>query len=170
MPFLASASSDLDEGFDGDGESVVAGPDILRPSPRKELYRDHASKSMVGHTPTPSIGYDLSTLTAPLRTSTPVHGRSRHSPPLPPYSVSDVSTSPLPVARYGSSEPSIPRAQPMQLSETTDDDQDMLEKMQRRADEFYETGLRGRCWDVWAQASGWVQVGSADSDGNSRSS
>lgn len=42
--------------------------------------------------------------------------------------------------------------------EESDVDEVVLWEMERRADEFYETGLRGRCWDVWAAASDWVQV------------
>lgn len=153
LPFLASASSDLDEGFDGDGESVVN--DVERPSPRKQLWQDQ-TKSIVGHSPTASIDYDFITLDTPVRTSTPIRARGK-SPPLPPYTESDLSMSSRPEEDQDG--PSTPRARPQTLDpEENDMDEDVLWEMERRADEFYETGLRGRCWDVWAAASDWVQV------------
>jgi protein SFI1 len=152
VPFLASASSDLDEGFDGDGESLVGAG--ARPSPRRNIkVQREAAKSMVGYSPSASVDYDFASLTAPIRTSTPVN-RQQGSPSLPPYSVSDVSEI-LDVDESGSHR--TPRAGDRQLEEE-ELDEDVMREMERRADEFFETGLRGRCWDVWAQASDWVQV------------
>jgi protein SFI1 len=48
----------------------------------------------------------------------------------------------------------------MQIFRVKELDADAMRELKRRADEFYETGLRGRCWDVWAQANDWVQVSS----------
>lgn len=148
VPFLASASSDLDDGFEGDGESVQ-----IRDSPRRILKGDKR-KSLVGHSPSHSIDFDFVSLTAPIRTSTPVN-RGRGSPPLSPYSVSDVSDG-VDSETLGDTQ-GTPRAGARQL-EREELDEDVMREMERRADEFFETGLRGRCWDVWAQASEWVQV------------
>jgi protein SFI1 len=151
LPFLASASSDLDEGFEGDGESAVGLDNRL--SPRREL-KGEKGKSMVGYSPSQSVDYDFTSLTAPIRTSTPVNARAKGSPPLPPYSVSDISE----VSELQRSDSHrTPRTGNRQL-EVKDLDADVVREMERRADEFYETGLRGRCWDVWMQASEWVQV------------
>jgi protein SFI1 len=109
----------------------------------------------VGHIPAQSLDYDFASLTAPIRTSTPVFARGRGSPTLPPYSVSDVSET-LDMETEGDSH-GTPRAVPRHF-EVEELDADVMREMERRADEFYETGLRGRCWDVWAQASDWVQV------------
>jgi protein SFI1 len=148
VPFLASASSDLDEGFEGDGESLMEAES--RTSPLKDIK--DSRKSLVGHSPSPSVDYDFASLTAPIRTSTPVYARGRGSPTLPPYSVSDISE----VLDFGEDH-GTPRATTRQF-EVEDLNPDVLRELERRADEFYETGLRGRCWDVWAQASEWVQV------------
>lgn len=158
LPFLASASSDLDEGFDGDGESAVE--DATRASPRKQLYQDQ-TKSIVGHSPMSSVDYDFITLDTPIRTSTPVRARGGKSPPLPPYTESDLSVTSRPADDPDG--PSTPRAVDQRLRADDSDvgdevDEDVLWDMERKATEFYETGLRGRCWDVWTAASDWVQV------------
>ena len=153
LPFLASASSDLDEGFDGDGESVVN--DVERPSPRKQLYQEH-SKSIVGHSPMSSVDYDFITLDTPVRTSTPIRARAK-SPPLPPYTESDLSMASRPEDDHDKASTPRARGQTIEMEES-DIDEDVIWEMEKRADEFYETGLRGRCWDVWAAASDWVQV------------
>lgn len=113
------------------------------------------TKSRVGYSPSASVDYDFARLTPPIRTSTPVN-REKGSPPLPPYSVSEVSE----VMEIDQGSHHTPRAGTRQLEEE-ELDEDVMREMERRADEFYETGLRGRCWDVWAQASDWVQVGSS---------
>jgi len=147
VPFLASASSDLDDGFEGDGESVH-----IRDSPRRVL-KGEVRKSLVGHSPAQSIDYDFASLTAPIRTSTPVN-RCRTSPPLPPYSVSDVTEG---MDSHTLGDHGTPRAALRDL-EVEELDANVIRELERRADEFFETGLRGGCWDVWAQASDWVQV------------
>ena len=153
VPFLASASSDLDDGFEGDGENVQ-----IRDSPRR-VIKGQGRKSLVGHSPSRSIDFDFASLTAPIRTSTPVN-RGRGSPPLPPYSVSDDSEG-VGLVTLDDTQGS-PRAgsRPLEVEEL---DADVIREMERRADEFFETGLRGRCWDVWAQASEWVQVSRLES-------
>jgi hypothetical protein len=78
---------------------------------------------------------------------------------LPPYSVSDVSEA---VDSDTVGDQGTPRAGTRQLEEE-ELDADVVREMERRADEFFETGLRGRCFDVWAQASDWVQVSRRDS-------
>jgi protein SFI1 len=168
VPFLASASSDLDEAFDptydGDEESLVLSP--LRPSPRKEIGH---SRSLVGYTPSSSFDLDLLTLNPPIRTSTPVFGRPAHhgvTQTPPPYSVSEVDesrsfhldendsrlvdgleTPRVTVRNWLEEEP-----EPDEL------DQKVVWEMERRADDFYHTGVLGRCWDVWVQANGWLLV------------
>lgn len=128
---------------------------MIRPSPRKEIYRDK-SKTMVGHVPSPSSDYDATTLDVPFRTSTPLRGRGRSTPPLPPYSESDISVSSA-IDRHHD-EPSTPKAAVHDLESDVDFEDEDMQEMERQADQFYETGLRGRCWDVWAAASDWVQV------------
>ena len=165
VPFLASASSDLDEGYadgetyDGDGESLMG---ATRPSPRRELAKGDQTRSLVGYTPSQSIDYEVVTLNPPIRTSTPLYaqelGYGRSTPHLPPYSVSDtsealddssrltegVTTPKAPDSPWPSSDP--------KLNELA------VQELERRADNFYSTGLLGRCWDVWSQAADWVQV------------
>ncbi|ORY33494.1 Sfi1 spindle body protein-domain-containing protein [Naematelia encephala] len=120
VPFLASAGSDLDEGFTHE--------DDVRPSPRKVMAER-------------SLEYDLLTFDPPPRTSTPVYAQEsgyRSPPPLPPYSVSDISY--------------------LEVYEPEELDEDVQREMDAKADGFYETGLLGRCFDVWARASDWVQT------------
>lgn len=172
---MEGSVTDEDGGtYDNDGESEFK---LTRPSPRKEIYKDR-SRSLVGYTPSQSLDYDydLVSLIPPVRTSTPIfaqehhhrhapeHGYGRSTPPLPPYSVSDASESvsmdhsgPMATGdwRDGSQ---TPRARSAVLQDDAID-QAVLAEMERRAVEFYETGLRGRCWDVWAQAHDWIQVG-----------
>ncbi|KAK8853170.1 hypothetical protein IAR55_003871 [Kwoniella newhampshirensis] len=112
VPFLASASSDLDEGFApedaredevfAEGGSVI---DVLRPSPRKAIGRKKGNDppTLAGYGASDqSIDFDenlLLSVNPPLRTSTPVfaqHAPYRPKEPnhggFPPaYSVSDVS-------------------------------------------------------------------------------
>jgi protein SFI1 len=210
--------------------------DLTRPSPRKEIYRDRKrsnqqqrergeerdrSRSLVGYTPSQSLDYDLLSIHAPVRTSTPVfaqdhghrhgHGQTHSrahtrtqtqthaqslmdeyddtSPPLPPYTESDISISvtstpstsatiddlapPAITNREQGSTHSrhhdhdrqqygdgtrTPRARSAVLIQDDLVDKVILAEMERRAIEFYETGLRGRCFDVWAQAHEWIQA------------
>ena len=53
---------------------------------------------------------------------------------------------------------SRPRARTRALDEERILEDEVIREMERRADQFYETGLVGRCFDVWAQAHDWVQV------------
>jgi protein SFI1 len=172
VPFLASASSDLDEAFgdetyDGDAESIVG---ALRPSPRKSMgdKRIRDSRSMVGYTPSQSLdyGYDSISLNPPARTSTPINAQATKGglfgldvkdPPLPPYSVSDVSER-IDNLSLKPESPSTPKAAPLSW-EGYKEDEDTLREMENRADEFYRTGLMGRCWDVWHESYDWVKVG-----------
>lgn len=161
VPFLASASSDLDEAYDrtydGDAESLVLSP--ARASPRKVLEQER-SRSLVGYTPVSSFDLDSLALDPPVRTSTPVFGRSTQVPAQtpPPYSVSDVSDS-LELDD-GNSQliEGLKTPRPLGRLEVDDLDSAVLAELERRADEFYRTGLVGRCWDVWVQANDWVQV------------
>lgn len=129
--------------------------DMIRPSPRKEIYRDR-SKTMVGVTS--GSEYDDTTFELPFRTSTPIRGRGRSTPPLPPYSESDISISPSP--RNDAEGLSTPRAafHGLVLDDHGEGEHPFMREMERQADQFFETGLRGRCWDVWTAASDWVQV------------
>jgi hypothetical protein len=36
--------------------------------------------------------------------------------------------------------------------------QESVREMERRAEEFYRTGLMGRCWDTWVQSFEWIKV------------
>jgi protein SFI1 len=164
VPFLASASSDLDEAYDrtydGDAESLVLSPS--RPSPRKVLEQER-SRSLVGYTPVSSFDLDLLTLDAPVRTSTPVFGRSTSHVPAqtpPPYSVSDVSDSHSLELDDEDSRliEGLKTPRPPVRLEVEDIDPAVLAELERRADEFYHTGLVGRCWDVWVQSNDWVRV------------
>lgn len=178
IPFLASASSDLDEGFepssDGrqvDGASLIGYP---RPSPRKVL-RKHAdrSRSLVGYTPSQSVdlAFDALSLNPPIRTSTPVyaqqpvscgHQTGRSSPGLPPYSVSDISQAlDLSTSLMGDTEgPATPRLQhKMALTPDTAEkwDTKTTNDMESLAANFYRLGLLGRCLDVWVQSHQWLR-------------
>ena len=167
VPFLASASSDLDEGYadgetyDGDSESLVR---AARPSPRRELAKGDQTRSLVGYTPSQSIDYDVVSLNPPIRTSTPVyaqeHGYGRSTPPLPPYSVSDVSEVLDESSRLIEGVTTPRASQSPWPSSDPKLDELAVRELERRADDFYNTGLLGRCWDVWLQAADWVQVDS----------
>ncbi|RXK36991.1 hypothetical protein M231_05755 [Tremella mesenterica] len=168
LPFLASASSDLDEGFLPDTSDTGGDQSFIksiRPSPRKILARDYAkSRSLVGYTPSQSIDYDTITLDPPVRTSTPVHAQEgRISPALPPYSASDISVE-LDVTGASSEfftqtgyedRAQTPKPQPKRQERVLS--QALVNALEQRADHFYHTGLLGRCLDVWVQAHDWVQ-------------
>ena len=187
VPFLASASSDLDQGFDGedtyDGdESVVS---ARRPSPRRVLRgqathaQAHAekdwherSRSLVGYTPSQSIDFDALEFNPPARTSTPVfaqiekdrhlsHRKASLSPPPYSVSVSDVSGALATDQDEDLDGPSTPRVRAVRDLEDVIEldrwDEQTQRQMDRRADDFYEIGLMGRCWDMWAQSYHWVK-------------
>ncbi|RSH91820.1 hypothetical protein EHS25_009190 [Saitozyma podzolica] len=160
VPFLASASSDLDEAYDrtydGDAESLVLSP--ARASPRKVLEHER-SRSLVGYTPVSSFDLDSLALDAPVRTSTPVFGRSTHVPAQtpPPYSVSDVSDSLELDDEDSQLIEGLKTPRPLVRLDVEDLDPAVLAELEKRADEFYHTGLVGRCWDVWVQANDWVR-------------
>lgn len=188
IPFLASASSDLDLGFEADtvdeapaelreGGSVIQ---HLRPSPRKALawsQRDKAQASLVGYSPSRTIGPSIEEedpfATLPARTSTPLgHRSARHErlaydeddmAPLPPYSESDVNSTQTSVIQgtdilytprpshdgiWEDDEPRVPGLDDWEERELLD-----------KADRFYQTGLLGRCLDVWVNANEWIRVG-----------
>jgi len=134
-----------------------------RPSPRKELAKDDRSRSLVGYTPSQPVDYDVVTLNPPIRTSTPVYaqeqGYGRATPPLPPYSISEVDESLYePDSRLAESL-LTPRPASAPWPGRKDDLHDeVIREMERRADEFYRTGMVGRCWDVWHRAVDWFQV------------
>ncbi|WVW86103.1 hypothetical protein I302_108142 [Kwoniella bestiolae CBS 10118] len=108
VPFLASASSDLDEGFaPSNHEEGTSYMNSHRPSPRKELSRNsrtrthghghsrNGSRSLVGYTPEQSFQDDGDTddllhFDPPMRTSTPIVRSPKYQNPSA-YSVSDVS-------------------------------------------------------------------------------
>ena len=174
ITFLASASSDLDEGFepsadDRDAYSLLG---LDRPSPRKVLHQN-VTRSLVGYTPDISIEEEI--IEPPIRTSTPVYAQGRlggdgvtmglrarsNSPDLPPYSVSDISQI-LDTAHSDNDEPSTPRIHarsPILQTPSRDKWNDQtLKEMERRADEFYKLGLLGRCWDVWFASHTWLET------------
>lgn len=194
VPFLAGASSDLDDAF-GEGETSysadaesttgsetpgrLSGPTSRRVSytpftPGRNAFdkREEGaddSRSLVGYTPDHSV--DLSGLgldLLPARTSTPIyahqqhrHAQAVHATP-PPYSAS-VSQSDIGTQHYDLTEELIPglvtpKARARDWEEDRILEEEVIKEMERRADQFYETGLMGRCFDVWAQANDWIQV------------
>ena len=173
VPFLASASSDLDDGYvDGETDDAEGGSLTrqARPSPRKELAKDDRSRSLVGYTPNQSIDYDVTTLNPPIRTSTPVYaqeqGYGRSTPPLPPYSVSEVGRSLDEPPHQSVEGMHTPRASQPWLASKQEMQDAVLRELERRADNFYQTGLIGRCWDVWYRSSDWIQVSGANGGDN----
>ena len=120
---------------------------------------------MVGYTPSQSLDYDILTLNPPLRTSTPVYAQEAViSPPLPPYSVSEISealddASSIDFDRTDRDRSATPRADTHGVvRDRRERTEKELAEMELLADSFYHTGLLGRCLDVWAQANQWVQV------------
>lgn len=186
VPFLAGASSDLDDAFaegetsySADGESAESRSPVrlLRPSPRKAGYArqrrpfqaafdEEDSRSLVGYTPDQSLDFSPTGLgLRPIRTSTPLFNNkavvfeSTVSATPPPYSASVTENFDLTeedgLLIQGLS---TPKAGVRQLEEERKLEEEVVREMERRADQFYETGLLGRCFDVWAQANDWVQV------------
>jgi len=149
----------MDDG-EGEGESLIG---QARPSPWKETAKSDQSRSLVGYTPSQSVEYDVVSLNPPIRTSTPVYaqeqGYGRSTSPLPPYSVSDISQSLDGSENRYDDGLRTPRATQSPWSQNNEDVIDaVVREMERRADEFYKTGMMGRCWDVWRRASDWIQV------------
>ncbi|WWD03517.1 hypothetical protein V865_001569 [Kwoniella europaea PYCC6329] len=210
VPFLASASSDLDEGFapsnheyQNEGVSFI---NQLRPSPRKEIRlsrrrersrihekggysrNGNVSRSLVGYTPDQSFNGDNHTddlldFDPPIRTSTPI-GRSpkyqQHSSTNPPaysdsISVSDTNqlvdqaTEDFSALGLGFVTPK-PKNQsiysPVVLNEPERSWGDRIDEitegerkcMEKKADDFYNLGLMGRCWDMWFKTSEFYRV------------
>ena len=182
VPFLAGASSDLDDAF---GETSYSADEsqyeytspvkLLRPSPRKasgtfrrsnRVEQGDESRSLVGYTPDQSFDLSPLDLDLPARTSTPIYAQARRGLPTttpPPYSVS-ISEDAQSFG-YEQTEEGIlieglstPKARTRALDEERILEDEVIREMERRADQFYETGLVGRCFDVWAQAHDWVQV------------
>ncbi|WRT70280.1 uncharacterized protein IL334_007278 [Kwoniella shivajii] len=185
VPFLASASSDIDEGF---AESVLDGSLLQpnRPSPRKELYKKDKSRSLVGFTPDQSFVNDPNQddeldFVQPIRTSTPVFrspdyrrlnaleggGGGIHIDP-PAYSASDISqaleetTEDFSALGLGLSTPKQDKHEVFpqltwidRIDELSEDERRVMEK---RANEFYKFGLLGRCWDMWFKTSEFYRV------------
>ena len=176
VPFLSSASSDLDYGFqDGPDEedeeeqgNVAQTAQGSRSSLRRFEQLRGARSSLVGFTPDQSRAYDALTLNAPIRTSTPVRNEDEYShietsPPLPPYSVSDISESLVPDDSLSQRDTQESEDTPRGRSKSLPIDfqrwnKEEEEEMGLRAELFHRTGLMGRCWDVWFQAYRWVQV------------
>lgn len=159
VPFLASASSDLDEGFGADSE--VEGDIPGRESPRRAIHR-----SLVGYTPVESDGE----VTPPMRTSTPVQAQfsayrdrarpapSTPTPPPPLYSESDISQPTLRSPIYGLTPRArirfnSPKQVPYDIPEL---EPTVVRQMEAQADNFYRIGLLGRCWGAWYQAAEWI--------------
>ncbi|OCF61161.1 hypothetical protein L486_00805 [Kwoniella mangroviensis CBS 10435] len=180
VPFLASASSDLDEGF----------------APRRERSRIHekgghsrnGSRSLVGYTPDQSFNgdnhtSDLLVFDPPIRTSTPI-GRSpkyqQHSSTNPPAYSDSISVSNInqlvdqatedfsalglgfvtPKSKdrpiYSPEIPNEPeRSWVDRINEITEGERKYMEK---KADDYYNLGLMGRCWDMWFQTSEFYRV------------
>lgn len=183
VPFLAGASSDLDEAFgdtsySADGESVASSepavgyPHRLDSRKRRSAIqmqadeKHHHSRSLVGYTPDPSLDVShLSLDLLPARTSTPVNAQYRgFGPTPPPYSVSETPVTPS--EQYNLTEEdtilieglATPRASARDWEEQQLLEEEVIREMERRADQFRETGLLGRCFDVWVQANDWIQV------------
>lgn len=185
VPFLAGASSDLDDAYDrtyeGDEESVSSAGEGAAEAGHDDSDAE-VSTSLVGHTPSPSIAsaMDLLDLDPPVRTSTPVQGRFRE------HFADDRSDTPT--ARSELDEDSkisgtytagtveddsrlieglsTPRGGERSLDSSfaaAEDDVSELDpmlawKLERQADEFLRTGLLGRCWEVWTAQTRWVLV------------
>jgi protein SFI1 len=166
VPFLASASSDLDEGFATPSDHNEQYRHPTRPSPRKVVER---SRSLVGYTPTPSLlddddesRFDTAEFDPPVRTSTPNRAyRRSESPDLPPYSISDVSEALMDEDDTSLLEgPSTPKAYTRDLKDrhVWESEEEQDGELERRADDFFATGLLGRCLDVWSHSATWIQA------------
>jgi protein SFI1 len=109
-----------------------------------------------------------------MRTSTPVQqtyrrGGRAHTSEIPSHSVFDTSEvidGDDDNSKHGDGL-STPKAPVRRLisvdEEDVGDDEDENEaeedeQAKRKAEKFYETGLKGRCWDVWVQSAKWIRV------------
>lgn len=155
VPFLASASSDLDEGFGADSEQGSEAGVTGRESPRKAMHR-----SLVGYVPSEAD----SDVTAPLRTSTPMAEqfsvyRDRtgvpSTPTPPPYTESDVSQTTLRSPIGGLTPRPRNRFMPHKqvIYDVPDLDPMVGRQMEAQADAWYRITLLGRCCEWWFKAA-----------------
>ncbi len=154
VPFLASASSDLDEGFGVESEQGSEVGATGRESPRKAMHR-----SLVGFVPS-EAGSDV---TPPLRTSTPVAAqfsayrertRGPATPTPPPYTESDVSQTTLGSPIGGLTPRARNRFMPAKPAvDIPDLDPTVVRQMEAQADAWYRITLLGRCCEWWFKAS-----------------
>ncbi|BEI86925.1 hypothetical protein CcaverHIS002_0702710 [Cutaneotrichosporon cavernicola] len=154
LPFLASASSDLDEGFGADSEQGSEVGVTGRESPRKVMHR-----SLVGFVPSEADG----DVTLPLRTSTPVAAqfsayrertRGPSTPTPPPYPESDVSQTTLRSPTDGITPRARNRFMPhLQVVDVPDLDPTVVRQMEAQADAWYRITLLGRCCEWWFKAA-----------------
>lgn len=149
VPFLASASSDLDEGYadESDAHSDVQ----QRQSPRKAMAT-RANRKLVGYTPVQSdADDDTFDVPQPIRTSTPVAVQTPHRDPKPTspptYSESEMETSQSVTVHFT---PKPQRA-------TAELDSAVEAQMEAQADTFHRLGLLGRCFEVWLQSEEWIR-------------
>lgn len=161
VPFLASASSDLDEGYTGGEESEAS----IRASPRTQL----AKKEIADYTPAETVdvtGEDLLSFDPPIRTSTPIFAQYPRSGYPPDYTASDVSQDlEQATEEFSTLGLSTPKAQTKQTLQTVSwvdriDDLplEMKRQMEQKADTFYMYGLTWRCWNMWFKTSEWYRV------------
>lgn len=170
VPFLASASSDLDEGFAD--ESGAESEAAVRESPRKNLRKTletFRAQSLVGYTPSNSGEEDsLDLVGPPIRTSTPRKARKSSG-----YHVYDDFSKFLDTRRTSSLSPTPPTYEesvtysPINPDRTltatpkaTDDVRYIhpreLRDLEFKADQFLRLGLMGRCFSTWYQSADWI--------------
>lgn len=163
VPFLASASSDLDEAFYEGSEAASEGV-AERESPRKAMAE--GMRSLVGYTPAQSDADDSFEPYRPMRSATPVYAQDHGyfadalretavTPTPPPYSESEAnSTVTSVIVPLGPVTPALPRVR--QLVAEKHVDPAVLRELERRADAFDRLGLMGRCWGAWRQSAEWI--------------
>lgn len=170
VPFLASASSDLDEGFADESGAESEVP--VRESPRKNLRKTletFRAQSLVGYTPSNSGEDDsLDLVGPPIRTSTPKRvrksagyhvyddfskfleaRRANSISPTPPTYEESVTYSPINPDRTLTATPKatedVPYIHPRELRD-----------LEFKADQFLRLGLMGRCFSTWYQSANWI--------------
>lgn len=170
VPFLASASSDLDEGFADESGAESEVP--VRESPRKSLKQTldtFRGQILVGYTPSNSGDDDsLDLVGPPVRTSTPrkarksagfhIHDdfgklldtrRGSSLSPTPPTYEESVTYSPVNPDLTLTTTPKVPDSVPyIHPSELRD--------LEFKADQFLRLGLMGRCFSTWYQSADWI--------------